>query len=67
MLSHKKAIEDGARPVESAKPIFQPGSRLATLQQAAENARKAQSANYANRYSGAEKCLLLLQIPQALD
>jgi predicted nucleic acid-binding Zn ribbon protein len=50
---HKKAIEDSARPVESAKPSFEPGGRLAPLQRAAENARKAQSANYANRYSGA--------------
>jgi hypothetical protein len=51
---HKKAIEDGARPVESAKPSFEPGGRLAALQRAAENERKAQSANYGNRYSGAE-------------
>jgi len=51
---HKHTIEDSARPVESATPGFEPGGRLATLQRAAENARKAHSANYANRYSGAE-------------
>jgi len=51
---HKQTIEDSARPVDSATPGFEPGSRLATLQRAAENERNAQSANYANRYSGAE-------------
>jgi hypothetical protein len=51
---HKKEIDESARPVETAKPGFEPGNRLAALQRAAENERKAQSANYANRYSGAE-------------
>lgn len=51
---HKQAIEDAARPVESAKPGFEPGNRLTALQRAAENERRAQSANYASRYSGAE-------------
>lgn len=54
LSGHRKEIEDSARPVESAKPGFEPGSRLATLQRAAENARKAQFANYANRYGGAD-------------
>ena len=51
---HQKEIDDSARPVESATTGFEPGSRLAALQRAAENERKAQSANYTNRYSGTE-------------
>jgi len=51
---HREEIDNSARPVESATAGFEPGGRLATLQRAAENLRKAQSANYANRYAGAE-------------
>ena len=51
---HRKEIDGRSRRVEAANPGFEPGNRLATLQRAAENERRAQSANYASRYSGAE-------------